>query len=94
MLVVCFMQYWKSCQAKNQYHQSVMHKMKWETQDDKEVRVQLVSIMYAKCRKLPNVSEDIEMKCFLVRSVIISSAAKCCGRKRLRLAASDQTRSS
>ena len=57
-----------------------------------KVRKQFASTMSAKFRKLPDVSEDIEMEWSLFRSAIILSTAECCGRKRLRLAASCEKR--
>ena len=51
----------------------------------RDVRKQYASSMAAKFQQLPEVSEDIEMKWSLLRTAMISSAAKCCGRKQLRM---------
>ena len=86
-LVVCSLRFLKPWSNKKSLSSSVTYRIKWETLEDKEVRKQFASSMSAKFRELPDVSEDIEMEWSLFRSAIISSAAECCGRKRLRLAA-------
>ena len=91
-LVVCSLRFLKPRSNKKSMSSRVTYRIKWETLEDKEVRKQFASSMSAKFRELPDVSEDIEMEWSLFRSAIISSAAECCGRKRLRLAASSEKR--
>ena len=55
-LVVCSLRNKKSLSSR------VTYRIKWETLEDKEIRKQFASSMYAKFRELPDVSEDIEME--------------------------------
>ena len=57
---------------------------------DRDVRKQFASNIAAKFQQLPEVSEDIEMECSLFRTPMISSAVESCGRKRLRVTASNE----
>ena len=68
------------------------YRIKWEALEDKEVRKQFASSTLFKFRQLLNVSEDIEKELLLFRSVIISSVAESCGRKRLRVASDSDKR--
>ena len=91
-LVVCSLRLSKPWPNKRSNRSSVTYRIKWEALEDKEVRKQFASSISSKFRQLPNVSEDIEREWLLFRSAIISSAAKSCGRKRLRGAGDSEKR--
>ena len=85
-LVVCSLQLLKPWPNRKSNRSFVTYRIKWVALENKEVRKQFASTISSKFRQLPNVSEDIEKEWLLFRSSIISSAAKSCGRKRLRAA--------
>ena len=91
-LVVCSLRLSKPRPNKRSNRSSVIYRIKWEALEDKEVRKQFASSISSKFRQLPDVSEDIEKEWLLFRSAIISSIAKSCGRKRLRVAGNSEKR--
>ena len=64
----------------------VAYRIKWEALEDREVRKQFASNVSNNFRQLADAFEDIEKEWQLFKSEIISSAAKCCARKRLKVA--------
>ena len=52
---------------------------------DEEVSQQFSPSISSKFRQLSDASKDIEKERLLFRSAIVSSAAECCGSKRLRV---------
>ena len=91
-LVVCSLRLSKPWPNRKSNRSSVTYRIKWEALQDKEVNKQLASSISSKLRQLPDVSEDIEREWLQFRSAIISSAAKSCGRKRLRVAGDSEKR--
>ena len=83
-LVVCSLRLSKPWPNTKSRKSPVTYRIKWEALEDKEVKKQFASSMSSKFRQLPDVSEDIELEWTLFRTAVISSAAECCGRKRLR----------
>ena len=84
-LVVCSLRLSKSWPNRKSKRSFVTYRIKWKALEDKEVRKQFASSISSQFRQFPYVSKDIEKKSLLFRSATISSAAKSCGQKRLRV---------
>ena len=84
--VVCSLQFWKLWLNRKSNRLSVAYRIKWEALEDREVRKQFASNVSNNFRQLADAFEDIEKEWQLFKSEIISSAAKCCARKRLKVA--------
>ena len=91
-LVVCSLRFPKPWSNRKSRQSAVTYRIKWEALEEDKVRKQFASSMSSKFRQLPDVSEDVEMEWSLFKSAIISSAAECCGQKRLRVAAGSEKR--
>ena len=83
--VVCSLQFWKLWLSRKSNRLSVAYRIKREALEDREVRKQLASNVSNSFRQLADAFEDIEKEWQLFKSEIISSAAKCCARKRLKV---------
>ena len=85
--VVCSLQFWKLWLNRKSNGLSVAYRIKWEALEDREVRKQFASNVSNNFRQLADAFDDIEKEWQLFKSEIISSAAKCCARKRLKVTA-------
>ena len=90
--VVCSLQFRKLWPNTKSNRLSVAYRIKWEAWEDREVRKQFASNVSNNFRQLADAFEDMEKKWQLFKSEIISSAAKCCARKRLKVAGDSEKR--
>ena len=92
--VVCSLQFWKLWLSRKSNRLSVAYRTKREALKDREIRKQFASNVLNNFRQLADAFEDIEKEWQLFNSEIISSAAKCCAQKRLKVAGNSEKKTS
>ena len=82
-LVVCTLKALKPLRKRKTFRPRKIYRTEWESFVDEEVRTTFADKVASKFKELSTSIEDIETEWCLFRTAVITSAADCCGRKRV-----------